>query len=156
MIDFALQKMLHTAEGEMRLQVQAAIESSQFICLYGSSGAGKTSVLRMLAGFMKPDDGNIKLNDALWFDAKQKINITPQQRKIGFVFQNFPKTFLIIPSQPKNNFVHFFFCASFFLCFFNIMRINSRKRHFVNTFEILHNAELKSFKKLKLLNYFNL
>lgn len=89
MIDFALQKMLHTSEGEMQLQVQAAFESNQFVCLYGSSGAGKTSVLRMLAGFMKPDNGLIKMNNTVWFDAKQKINITPQQRKIGFVFQDY-------------------------------------------------------------------
>ncbi len=88
MIDFALQKKLHTADGEMQLQVSGTFESGQFISLYGSSGAGKTSVLRMLAGFMKPDDGCITMNDMVWFDRNKQINIEPQQRNIGFVFQD--------------------------------------------------------------------
>ncbi len=89
MIDLSLQKVLHTAEGEMQLDVTARIESGQFISLYGASGAGKTSILRMLAGFMKPDNGFIKVNDAVWFDSQRKNNLEPQQRKIGFVFQDY-------------------------------------------------------------------
>lgn len=89
MIDFCLQKKLHTAEGEMQLQVDVHVEKNAFISLYGSSGAGKTSILRMLAGLMKPDNGLIKINDEIWFDAKQKINQEPQQRSIGFVFQDY-------------------------------------------------------------------
>jgi len=89
MIDFALQKKLHTADGEMQLQVNVQIESGKFVSLYGSSGAGKTSVLRMLAGFMKPDSGHVTMNDAVWFNALKHINIEPQQRKIGFVFQDY-------------------------------------------------------------------
>lgn len=89
MIDFALQKKLHTADGEMQLQVSMQVESGKFVSLYGSSGAGKTSVLRMLAGFMKPDNGHITMNGAPWFDAQQRINAEPQQRKIGFVFQDY-------------------------------------------------------------------
>jgi molybdate transport system ATP-binding protein len=89
MIDFALQKKLHTADGEMQLRINVQIESGKFASLFGSSGAGKTSVLRMLAGFMKPDDGYIKMNDALWFDNKKHINTEPQQRSVGFVFQDY-------------------------------------------------------------------
>lgn len=65
MIHFTLQKKLHTADGEMQLQVNARFETGQFISLYGSSGAGKTSVLRMLAGFIKPGDGCIMMNDVV-------------------------------------------------------------------------------------------
>ncbi|HYJ65040.1 MAG TPA: ATP-binding cassette domain-containing protein [Parafilimonas sp.] len=89
MIDFALQKKLHTADGEMYLQIKVQIESGKFVSLYGSSGAGKTSVLRMLAGFIKPDNGCIKMNDVVWFDASKRINMQPQQRSIGFVFQDY-------------------------------------------------------------------
>ena len=89
MIDLALHKKLHTANGEMQLQMNVQIESGRFVSLYGSSGAGKTSVLRMLAGFMKPDNGYIKMNDAPWFNAQQRVNVEPQQRKIGFVFQDY-------------------------------------------------------------------
>jgi len=89
MIDFALQKKLHTSDGEMQLHVNVKIESGKLISIYGSSGAGKTSVLRMLAGFMTPDDGYIKMNNAVWFDRHKHINVEPQQRKIGFVFQDY-------------------------------------------------------------------
>jgi molybdate transport system ATP-binding protein len=89
MIDFSLQKILHTAEGEMQLNVNASIESGKFVSLYGASGTGKTSILRMLAGFMKPDSGFIKVNNAIWYDASTKSNVEPQQRKIGFVFQDY-------------------------------------------------------------------
>jgi molybdate transport system ATP-binding protein len=89
MIQFSLQKKLHTAEGEMQLQVNANIERGQFVSLYGASGTGKTSILRMLAGFMKPDNGFIKVNHTIWYDAAHKSHLEPQQRKIGFVFQDY-------------------------------------------------------------------
>lgn len=89
MIEFSLNKTLHTAEGEMQLNVSARIESGKFVSLYGASGSGKTSLLRMLAGFMKPENGYIKVNDAVWFDRAKKINTEPRHRKIGFVFQDY-------------------------------------------------------------------
>lgn len=89
MISFSLQKILHTAEGEMQLNVNAQVEKGKFISLYGASGTGKTSILRMLAGFMKPDNGFINVNNTVWFDASRKRDLEPQQRKIGFVFQDY-------------------------------------------------------------------
>lgn len=89
MINFSLQKNLHTAEGEMQLNVSARIHKGAFVSLYGASGAGKTSILRMLAGFMKPDNGFIQVNNTAWFDAAKKSHLAPQQRKIGFVFQDY-------------------------------------------------------------------
>lgn len=89
MIKFSLQKNLHTAEGEMQLNVNAGIERGQFVSLYGASGAGKTSILRMFAGFMKPDNGFIKVNNTVWYDAAHKSHLEPQQRRIGFVFQDY-------------------------------------------------------------------
>ncbi|MBO9201867.1 MULTISPECIES: ABC transporter ATP-binding protein [Niastella] len=89
MINFSLQKNLHTAEGEIQLNVSARIESGKFVSLYGASGVGKTSILRMLAGFMKPDNGYINVNNSVWYHASAKKHIEPQQRKIGFVFQDY-------------------------------------------------------------------
>ncbi|MEO7801135.1 MAG: ATP-binding cassette domain-containing protein [Ginsengibacter sp.] len=80
---------MHTANGKMHLQVDLQIESGSFVSIYGSSGAGKTSILRMLAGFMQPGNGFIQLNDDTWFDSKNRINKSPQQRSIGFVFQDY-------------------------------------------------------------------
>jgi molybdate transport system ATP-binding protein len=55
--------------------------------LFGSSGAGKTSVSNMIAGLVRPDRGRIVLGDTVLFDAEKRINIPPYQRRIGYVFQ---------------------------------------------------------------------
>ncbi len=89
MTHFSLQKKLHSADGPLTLDVNCEIEDGDFISLYGPSGAGKTSLLRMLAGFMQPDAGLIKVNNEVWFDSKSKINTVPQKRMAGFVFQDY-------------------------------------------------------------------
>jgi molybdate transport system ATP-binding protein len=55
--------------------------------LFGSSGAGKTSVVNMIAGLLTPDSGLIALDDTVLFDAAAAINVPPHQRRIGYVFQ---------------------------------------------------------------------
>jgi len=89
MTHFSLQKKLHSGEGPLTLDVNCDIEDGAFISLYGPSGAGKTSLLRMLAGFMQPDSGMIQVEDEIWFDSEKKINIPPRQRLAGFVFQDY-------------------------------------------------------------------
>lgn len=89
MIYFSLQKKMHTAEGETELNINCDIKTGEFLSLYGASGAGKTSILRMLAGFMKPENGVIKMDDEVWFDHEKHIDLIPQHRKIGFVFQDY-------------------------------------------------------------------
>jgi molybdate transport system ATP-binding protein len=55
--------------------------------LFGPSGAGKTSVVNMIAGLLRPDRGSIALDDTVLFDAKSGIDVPPHQRHIGYVFQ---------------------------------------------------------------------
>jgi molybdate transport system ATP-binding protein len=55
--------------------------------LFGPSGAGKTSVINMIAGLLKPDRGCIVLDDTTLFDAAKTINVPPHRRRIGYVFQ---------------------------------------------------------------------
>jgi molybdate transport system ATP-binding protein len=55
--------------------------------LFGSSGAGKTSVVNMIAGLVRPNRGSITLDDIVLFDAKSGIDVPPHQRRIGYVFQ---------------------------------------------------------------------
>lgn len=73
----------------MNLQIKTQINSGEFVVIYGESGSGKTSLLRMLAGLMKPETGRILVNGQAWFDSEKHINLTPQKRKIGFVFQDY-------------------------------------------------------------------
>lgn len=56
--------------------------------LFGSSGAGKTSILRAIAGIITPDEGRIRLGEDTYFDSAAGINLPMQQRKVGYVFQN--------------------------------------------------------------------
>jgi len=55
----------------------------------GSSGSGKTTVLRCLAGLERPHRGHIRFGDRPWFDASQSIHLPPDQRDIGFLFQDY-------------------------------------------------------------------
>ena len=55
--------------------------------LFGPSGAGKTTVVNMIAGLVTPDRGRIAIADAVLFDSKARINVPTHQRRIGYVFQ---------------------------------------------------------------------
>jgi len=55
--------------------------------LFGPSGAGKTTVVNMIAGLLTPDRGSIALDDTVLFDATAGINVPPHKRRIGYVFQ---------------------------------------------------------------------
>ena len=89
MIDIDIHKRLRSNDGEMNLHVQCKINAGDFVTLYGKSGAGKTSTLRMLAGLMKPDSGSIIVDGKSWFDSQKRENKKPQNRNIGYVFQDY-------------------------------------------------------------------
>jgi molybdate transport system ATP-binding protein len=57
--------------------------------LLGASGCGKSMTLKCIAGIEKPDTGRIVLNDKVLFDSDKKINLIPQKRKVGYLFQNY-------------------------------------------------------------------
>jgi molybdate transport system ATP-binding protein len=69
---------------DIEFQAQAGITA-----LFGPSGAGKTLVLDSIAGFMRPDAGRIFLDDQILFDAESGVNLRPQDRNCGYVFQNY-------------------------------------------------------------------
>ncbi len=89
MVKAELSKRLHAMGGEMLLHVQLSIEKGSFVTLYGKSGAGKTSILRMIAGLMKPDQGIVDVDGVEWVDTYKKIYLKPQHRQAGFVFQDY-------------------------------------------------------------------
>jgi len=57
------------------------------VALFGPSGAGKTSIVNMIAGLVKPDRGRIALDDTVLFDSAARIDVPAHQRRIGYVFQ---------------------------------------------------------------------
>lgn len=68
---------------------------TEFVCdgemtaLLGASGCGKSMTLRCIAGIVKPDKGRIVLNGRVLFDSEKNINLPPQKRRIGYLFQNY-------------------------------------------------------------------
>lgn len=89
MIEIRINKKLNGPEGEMYLNLDIGIEKGHLVTLYGESGAGKTSTLRILSGLLKPEKGFIKVDGKVWFDSEKKINLKPQERNIGYVFQDY-------------------------------------------------------------------
>jgi len=65
------------------------IESGEFLTFLGTSGCGKTTTLRCIAGLEEPNSGEIYIDDRCIYSKEKRINILPGQRKLGLVFQNY-------------------------------------------------------------------
>lgn len=113
MIDFHLQKQLNGVNGNLFLDVKAQLERGDLLAIYGASGAGKTSLLRLLAGLLPADDGEITVDGEVWLRSRgsSKVVLPVQQRSVGMLFQDyalFPHftveenlTFALPKNQPK-------------------------------------------------------
>lgn len=89
MIEIDIIKPLYTADGIIDLKVNKQINKGDFLTLFGKSGSGKTTLLRILAGLETPKSGKIVVDKEIWFDSSKKINLAPQKRDVGFVFQDY-------------------------------------------------------------------
>ncbi len=70
-------------------ELEVALEVDGVVALVGPSGAGKTSVLRAVAGLVRPRSGRIALGEQVWFDAGARVFRAPDQRSVGLVFQEY-------------------------------------------------------------------
>jgi molybdate transport system ATP-binding protein len=86
--DLSLKKQLRTGVGPFTLEVGFR-SAAQRLVLYGPSGAGKTQTLRMIAGITPPDSGWVRVAGRTLFDAAAGLNLSPQQRQVGYVFQDY-------------------------------------------------------------------
>ena len=84
----SIQKQYRTAKRTFELNVQFQ-SNAQRLVLYGPSGAGKTQVLKMLAGLVKPETGFIHFSNNVLFDSQQRIHVSPQNRRLAYMFQNY-------------------------------------------------------------------
>jgi molybdate transport system ATP-binding protein len=84
--------MLHVAlswrRGGFALQASFTAATPGVIALFGRSGSGKTTLVNLLAGLLDPDEGEIRLDDRVLLDTRAGIDVPPEERRMGYVFQN--------------------------------------------------------------------
>lgn len=75
-------------QGDFTVDAAFQVNGARVTALFGQSGAGKTSVVNMVAGLVRPQAGHIQVNGRRIFDAQRKIDIPPEKRRFGYVFQD--------------------------------------------------------------------
>jgi molybdate transport system ATP-binding protein len=89
MIDARIVKRLPAREGGQPFDLNLHLRSESLVtALLGSSGAGKTLTLNCLAGFVRPEEGRILVEDQLFFDGNANLHLAPQDRRCGYIFQD--------------------------------------------------------------------
>ena len=73
----------------MEAELEIPLDRARVVVLFGPSGSGKTTLLRMLAGLERPDAGSIVFRGVSWFDSARSIHLPPQERRAGFLFQDY-------------------------------------------------------------------
>jgi molybdate transport system ATP-binding protein len=75
--------------GPIPLEAEFECAAGEVLAMVGPSGSGKSTLLRAIAGLYHPEHGHVVVNGETWFDSAHKINLAPQRRSTGFVFQNY-------------------------------------------------------------------
>jgi len=87
-VDISFRRVL--ANTDRRFELDVAFRStSRRVVLYGPSGSGKSMTLRAIAGLLTPDEGRIAVNQHVLFDSALSVNLAPQVRKVGYLFQDY-------------------------------------------------------------------
>ncbi|PHM29926.1 ABC transporter related [Xenorhabdus budapestensis] len=74
--------------GDLHMQIDTTLPTESITAIFGLSGAGKTSLINVIAGLTRPQKGRIALNERILVDTEQKILLPPEKRRIGYVFQD--------------------------------------------------------------------
>jgi molybdate transport system ATP-binding protein len=78
-----------TRLGALELDVALEVRAGECLALAGPSGAGKTSVLRIAAGLVRPERGLVEANGETWLDTERGVDVPPERRRCGYVFQEY-------------------------------------------------------------------
>jgi molybdate transport system ATP-binding protein len=89
MISVAIEKKLKIYHGNGSLRIVRHFPAGSITKIYGPSGAGKTTLLKIIAGLVGTEKGSIVVDDLTWLDTDKNINLAPQKRMPGFVFQDY-------------------------------------------------------------------
>jgi molybdate transport system ATP-binding protein len=75
--------------GQIALDVSLGVDAGRCLALAGPSGAGKTSVLRTVAGLLRPSRGRVRSGDEVWLDTERGVAHAPDRRRCGYLFQSY-------------------------------------------------------------------
>jgi molybdate transport system ATP-binding protein len=89
MISIDIEKKLSAYSGQQVLKVRKQFNAGSITKIYGPSGVGKSTFLKIVAGFTHPEKGTIIVNGVTWLDTARGVNLPPQKRRTGFVFQDY-------------------------------------------------------------------
>jgi molybdate transport system ATP-binding protein len=79
----------HAGGPEIAAALRLPLDTHSVTVLFGPSGAGKTTVLRLIAGLGTPDAGSIRCGDEIWYDGARGTNLPPQLRHVGYLSQDY-------------------------------------------------------------------
>jgi molybdate transport system ATP-binding protein len=88
MLNVQIRKQLRSNGAQPFILEVAASFAPGFTVLFGPSGAGKSALLDCIAGLQRPDSGNIRLGEKLFFDATENLSLPPQRRELAYAFQS--------------------------------------------------------------------
>ena len=83
MIEVDIERRVGAFHLDVRFEAEAPI-----VGLFGCSGSGKTSVVNAIAGIVRPSSGSIRVNEVCLFDSAKGIDVAPEKRRVGYVFQD--------------------------------------------------------------------
>jgi molybdate transport system ATP-binding protein len=89
MISINIEKRLKAYSGQQWLKISHQFADGSITKIYGPSGAGKTTFLKIIAGLINPEKGIITVDHITWLNTSSKLSLSPQKRLVGFVFQNY-------------------------------------------------------------------